>query len=83
MAATDSIRTNLRNLENELVESTNIVACLTAATANISSPDTPPWVDLISRLINRIDNAAQQVMEDMNLECLPLLRDMESVTKKS
>lgn len=79
MAATDSIRDHVQTLEDQLAQATNLAHCFAEATA---LTEAPPWVSLLIRQIHDLNRAASTVIEDVNLHCMPLLKDMQSVTRK-
>jgi hypothetical protein len=70
-------------LESALVQATTIAQCLAEATAyqTDKGPQTP-WVHLFIHWVHEIDNAAQQLIEEVNLKCIPLMEDMQSVTRR-
>lgn len=82
MATSDAITQTVQTLEEALSEYTNIAACLAEATAfqTDEGPQTP-WVSLYLRAVHKIDAAAAQLIEDVNLRCLPLMKEMEGMTR--
>lgn len=82
MATSDAITQTVQTLEEALAECTNIADCLAEATAfqPTQGPQTP-WVSLYLRAVHKLDAAAAQLIEDVNVRCIPLLKEMEGMTR--
>lgn len=80
MAATDSIRAQINNLEAITARTENIAHCLNLATAD-GNP--PAWVHLYVSSVMDLTAAADELVITVTHKCLPLMADMETVTKKS
>lgn len=80
MATSNAITQTIQQLEDTLVTATNLAQCFNDATA---TSDAPPWVFLFTRQIHDLDAKASQLIEDVTLKCLPLMKEMESLTRKN